>query len=190
MNWNNLDVHKIILMSRKKLDIRNLCIRNLSIFLSAICAASLFYNNVLHQSLSLLFCVGSGSVIAIKSLAEIVIFGKKKYEASKQLISLTKYLVQEGIDVNKLSLKRAIIAEKPRVLLTRNYGIAEVTEYMTIFRDRADKLKALRQTRSKLVQEFRPLTSGDIIDGDFIEIIDNSERVEKILEKTIIGRRF
>lgn len=190
MNLNSVDIHKIILMSRKKLNFWNLLIRGLSVFTCFICAAGLFCNNILHQTLPWTCWVGAGGITVLKIANEIIIHRKAKAFANQQLTTLAKYLNQEGIDVKRISLKKALVAEKFPRQVSDSHGITKVVESVTIFRDRSDQLKALKQVRSELVKEYRPLETGDVIEGDYVEIIEDRRQVEKILEQMPTRRRF
>jgi len=190
MNLNSIDIHQIILMSRKKLNLKNLLIKGLSVFTFLVCVASLFCNNILHQALPWTCWAGSGGCAIINMLSQVYTHAKIKHQANQQLTSLAKYLNQEGIDVSRLSLKKSIVAEKLPSQVMHEQGITNIMESITIFTDKNEQLKALRQVRSELVQEFRPITSGDIIDGNYVEIMEDSERVKSILEKTLARSRF
>ena len=123
-------------------------------------------------------------------LSQVYTHAKIKHQANQQLTSLAKYLNQEGIDVSRLNLKRALVAEKLPSQVMREQGITNIMESIMIFTDKNEQLKALRQVRSELVQEFRPITSGDVIDGDYVEIMEDSKQVKSILEKTLARSRF
>ncbi|MCI8544962.1 MAG: hypothetical protein HFH09_01890 [Bacilli bacterium] len=190
MNLNSIDIHQIILMSRKKLNLKNLLIKGLSVFTFLVCVAGLFCNNILHQVLPWTCWVGSGGCAVINVLSQVYTHAKIKHQANQQLTSLAKYLNQEGIDVSRLNLKRALVAEKLPSQVMREQGITNIVESITIFTDENEQLKALRQVRSELVQEFRPITSGDVIDVDYVEIMEDSKQVKSILEKTLARSRF
>lgn len=190
MNLNSIDIHKIILMSRKKLNFTNLLIRGLSAFTVFICVADLFFDIILHQTLPWACWIGACGGIVFKMATEIIGHQKIKHQANRQLTALATYLSQEGIDVKRLSLKKAIVAEKYPALAINDQSITKVTESVTIFKDRSEQLKALKQVRSELVREFRPLAAGDVVEGDYVEVIKDSKQVEKLLERIPIRQRF
>ncbi len=189
MNLNSININQVIDMSRRKLSIKKLLMQCLAFFTGVICASSLFCDFVCQISLPWSGWLAMAGCSAIYGASKVIAFHKAKRQANEQLTALAKHLSEEGIDVSRLSLKKARLGMKMPRFVLESYGEVCIIENVAVFEDRTQKLRALKQLRSEVVREFRKPTSEDVIDGNWTETITDSTEAEKFLVLMNMYRR-
>ena len=172
MKLNDINIVDVIETSRKKLNWRKMLWNSAEAFCFSMVSGIFLKFNLLGYAFGAILTLGTIDFCIFHK------FMKAKRKAKKQLDYLVKYLNENGIDVNKMSLQKAKVSAKISYNVRNIVPTSCTIENVAVFEDYQQQLKALRQLRHEIIIG---LPEDATIDGDYTEIVEREEEAKQLL---------